>query len=292
LLCPNPQEFYTKCYFDDSDDNYRIVPGVKSETKVANVLFQNVLQAKNCSWGSSDLTLDAVDITTCSLSVMVEVCQFDLESSFIALMMRKGSSNSLNVPMFMDYYWNELAKEVKAEISVLRWQGDTAGATGTYLDLCDGYEKKFAADTAINDVTGTTVNVSNVIAEMDKVYDSLATNVPACINSDELRFYVSANIYAAYKRAVAAGNTNAYITESLQDSYLGIPVIVTKALSSNTMVLTKWSNLIYAVDGEDDNKNLKAINLMETVAEPVIRTRTDLKVGFNYVNPGEIVFYS
>jgi hypothetical protein len=58
------------------------------------------------------------------------------------------------------------------------------------------------------------------------------------------------------------------------------------------MVLTVKDNLIYAFDGEDDGKALKAINLEDTVAEPVLRTRTNLKVGFHYVNPFQIVYYS
>jgi hypothetical protein len=58
------------------------------------------------------------------------------------------------------------------------------------------------------------------------------------------------------------------------------------------MVLTLKNNLIYAFDGEGDGKALKAVNLSDTVAEPYLRTRANLKVGFAYVNPTEIVLYS
>jgi hypothetical protein len=51
-------------------------------------------------------------------------------------------------------------------------------------------------------------------------------------------------------------------------------------------------NLIYAFDAEGDSSDLRAVNLADTVAEPYIRTRANMKVGFNFVNPGEIVFYS
>jgi hypothetical protein len=39
-------------------------------------------------------------------------------------------------------------------------------------------------------------------------------------------------------------------------------------------------------------KHLRAINLADTVAEPVIRTRANMKVGFTHVNGTEIVFYN
>jgi len=37
---------------------------------------------------------------------------------------------------------------------------------------------------------------------------------------------------------------------------------------------------------------LKAINLSDTVAEPYLRTRVNLKAGFAFVNPAEIVVYN
>ncbi len=38
LLCPNPDEFYSKAYLtEDIADNYRTLPSIKSATKLANV---------------------------------------------------------------------------------------------------------------------------------------------------------------------------------------------------------------------------------------------------------------
>ena len=58
------------------------------------------------------------------------------------------------------------------------------------------------------------------------------------------------------------------------------------------MVLTLKNNLIYSFDAEGDSKALKAINLSDTTAEPVLRTRANMKVGFHYTNPTEIVLYN
>jgi len=58
------------------------------------------------------------------------------------------------------------------------------------------------------------------------------------------------------------------------------------------MILTLKNNLIYAFDAEGDSKALKAVNLSDTVAEPYIRTRANLKVGFYHTNPSEIVVYN
>lgn len=293
LLCPNPQEFYSKCYItEDVVDNFRTIPGVKSATKIANVVFTDLLAPANCGFTAGTAPLDAKDIDVCSLSAMAEICRFDLESSFVSLQMAKGSNGNWTVPSFMAYYWDEMANEIQEEVAILRWQGDTTGGSGTYLDLCDGYNVQFDSDGDIIPVAAAVggVDVSNVLAEMDKVYNALPA---ACkFKTSALRFFVSANVASAYLLAAAQGNTQTYVTQALPLTYLGIKVVVQEGMANDTMVLTVKDNLIYAFDGEDDGKALKAINLEDTVAEPVLRTRTNLKVGFHYVNPFQIVYYS
>lgn len=291
LLCPNPTEFYSKAYItEDVVENYRPIPGVKSATKVANVLFDNVLKASSCSFSANPQALDAVDIDVCALSAMAELCRFDLEASFVSLQMAKGSNGDFTVPTFMAYYWDEMAKEIAEEIAILRWKGDKDGDTESFLDLCDGYEKKFSDDEDIlTPATTAAITSSNVLAEMAKAY-ALA---PGKIRKDKrnARLYVSSNVYAAYELAAAAGNTLAYVTESLGEKFLGVKIVVADGMSDNTMVFTHKDNLIYAFDGEGDGKALKAVNLEDSVAEPLLRTRTNIKVGFHYTNPKEIVFY-
>lgn len=293
LLCPNPSEFYSKAYItEDIVDNYRPIPGVKSATKIANVLFDNVLKSSACNFSAEPQTLDAIDIDVCAFSAMAELCRFDLEASFVSLQMARGSNGSFEVPAFMAYYWDEMAKEIADEIAQLRWKGVVASPVVTYLDLCDGYETKFASDGDII-TTGWTpaaITSTNVLSQMALVYAALPGKVRA--NKRDLRFYVSSNVYASYQLAAALGNTLTYVTESLADTFLGIKLVVCDGMNDNSMVLTSKNNLIYAFDGEDDGKALKAVNLEDSVAEPLLRTRANIKVGFHYVNPTEIVYYS
>ena len=86
-------------------------------------------------------------------------------------------------------------------------------------------------------------------------------------------------------------NTNAYITQDLSLTYLGIKIVQCQGMSNDTFVITLKDNLIYAFDAEGDSSDLRAVNLRDTVAEPYIRTRADMKIGFHFVNPTEIVFY-
>lgn len=298
LLCPNPTEFYGKAYISEVvANNYRTLPGVKYSTELATTQFSSILKASSCDFSAGDQVLSAITVSVESVSALAEICRFDVESSFLSLQMAKGNGASFEIADFMSFYWGELAKEIEAEIEGQRWRGNksTASFTGAtaYLKLVDGYEKLLAADATVIDVAAGSVTSSNVLAEIAKVYSAMTVNAPALINrTQDLRLYVSANVAAAYRAAVAAGNTSSYLTKNLELTYLDIPMVVCPGMTSNRMVLTLKSNLIYAFDGEGDSKALKAVNLEDFTAEPKLRTRVNLKVGFNIVNGSEIVFYN
>ncbi len=290
LLCPNPNEFYSRAYItEDVVDNFRTLPGIKSATKLANVTFDTLLKASTCNFTAPTDSLDAVDIDVCALSAMAQICQFDIEQSFLSLQMAQGSNGDFTVASFMNYYWNEMSLQIQEEVELIRWQGDTT-SVDPVLSLCDGYLKGLLADATVIDVANTTVNVSNVLAEMTKVVVALPARVQR--RKSELRFFVSSNVATAYEIAAASGNTQTYVTTPLALTFLGIKLVVAEGLPNDTMVLTRKENLIYAFDAEGDAKALKAVNLSDTVAEPYLRTRANLKVGFKHVNGAEIVLYS
>jgi len=298
LLNPNPEAFYGKAYItEDVANNFRTLPGIKTKTKLATTSFTSLLKDSSCDFVAGAQDLSAIEIDVTPVSALAEICRFDIESSFLSMNMAKGAGASFEVQPFMSFYWDEMAKEISAEIEGQRWRGNTATATFTgataYLKLVDGYEKLLAADTAVIDITATATTVSNVLANIASVYNSMAINVPALINrTEDLRLYVSPNVASAYRQAVAAGNTQSFVTKNLELSYLDIKLVICQGMSSDKIVLTLKDNLIYAFDGEGDGKALKAVNLEESIAEPKLRTRTNLKVGFTVVNGGEIVYFS
>jgi hypothetical protein len=225
---------------------------------------------------------------------MAEICQFSLEQSFVSLQMTKGSNGDFTVASFMDYYWNEMSKTIAENIEKLRWSGDTDSGTPA-LALCDGYKKGLVADSAnVIEVGGATppaIDATNVLAKLALVYAAIPAAVIA--NQEELRIYVSAPVATAYRAAVAASNTQANLTQALDFTYLGIKMVLCPGmLGLSTIVASPRGNFLYAFDAEGDGKALRAINLADTVATPVIRTRANMKVGFTHVNGNEIVFYN
>ena len=86
LLAANPEAFYSKAYLSEENvaENYRLLPGIKSKTKLATILFGNVLQSSSCPFDAPSDDLSAIEIDVCALSAMAQICQFDLEQSFVA----------------------------------------------------------------------------------------------------------------------------------------------------------------------------------------------------------------
>jgi hypothetical protein len=291
LLAANPEAFFSKAYLSEENiaDNYRLLPGIKSKTKLATVLFGNILQSSTCPFDAPNDDLSAIEIDVCALSAMAQICQFDLEQSFVALQMTKGSNGDFTVASFMDFYWNTMAKQIGQDIELIRWQGDTE-SENTTLALCDGYIKGLLADATVVDVANVSITSSNVLAQLALIFAA----APSAIirRKSELRLYVSTNVANAYELAAAEGNTLTYVTTPLNLTYLGVNVVVCEGMPDNTAVLTLRENLLYAFDAEGDSKALRAVNLSDTVAEPYIRTRANMKVGFHHVNGAEIVLYS
>jgi hypothetical protein len=292
LLQANSEAFYSRAYLNEEVvDNYRTLPGVKFKTKISTVTFGQVLQAENCGWNASTDELSSVEVDVSGLSAMAEICQFALEQSFVSLQMTKGSNGDFTVASFMDFYWGEMAKTIAENIEKLRWLGDTTSLVPA-LALTDGYVKSLLADAAVIDISSPiAITPSNVLAKLALVYAAIPAAVIA--NQEELRIYVSTPVATAYRAAVAAANTQANLTQALDFSYLGIKMVMCPGMGTTSkIVATLRGNLLYSFDAEGDGKALRAINLADTVAEPVIRTRANMKVGFTHVNGNEIVFYN
>jgi hypothetical protein len=291
LLCANPDEFYSKAYLSSPDiaNNFRTLPGIKSKTKLANVTFGSLLKESTCNFTAPTDTLDAIDIDVCALSAMAQLCQFDLEQSFLALQMSQGSNGDFTVASFMSYYWNEMAMVIGQDLELLRWQGNTA-SEDSLLSLCTGYLFPMFYDTDIIGLYDGAITTANVLT----VLESVVNAAPGTISRKkaDLRLYVSTNVANAYELKAAQGNTQTYVTLPLGLTFLGINVVVCEGMPDNTILLTLRTNLIYAFDAEGDSKALRAVNLSDTVAEPYLRTRANMKAGFHYTNPSEIVLYN
>jgi hypothetical protein len=292
-LTPNAEAFYAQAYLGSSDivDNFRTLPSVKFEVALGAVTFGNILQASNCAFTAPTDTLSAKIMSVCALSAMAQICQFELEQSFVSLQMAQGSNGDFTVANFMNFYWSEMANSINGSIETLRWQGDSSLLPANPLSLCDGYEVQLGADLAVIPYAMTpTPTFLQLLTDLEAAFALVPANIAS--RTADLRIYLPTQLVNIYRLGVASGNTNAYITQDLALTYLGIKIVLCPGMSNDHLVITLKDNLIYLFDAESDPSDLRAVNLSDTVAEPYLRTRANMKVGFNYVNPTDIVFGS
>ena len=291
-LTPNAEAFYAQAYLGSSDivDNFRTLPGVKFEVALGAVTFGDILQASNCAFTAPADTLSAKIMSVCALSAMAQICQFELEQSFVSLQMAQGSNGDFTVANFMNFYWSEMANSINGSIESLRWQGDTT-LIANPLNLCDGYEVQLGADIAVIPYAMTpTPTFAQLLTDLEAAFALVPANIAS--RTADLRIYLPTQLTNIYRLGVASGNTQAYITQDLGLTYLGIKIVLCPGMSNDHLVITLKDNLIYLFDAESDPSDLRAVNLSDTVAEPYLRTRANMKVGFNYVNPTDIVYGS
>jgi hypothetical protein len=290
LLQANPSEYYSLLYgMENAVTNYRVLPGIKNKTKIATVVFDSVLAEAGCDFNAVDGTVSAVEIDVCALTSQASVCQYDLEQSWLALEMAKGSNSDFSVASFMNFFWSQMAKKGHQELAQLMWRGDTALETA--LGLCDGWLLRLCTADDYLTPAGTyaAITSSNVLAKMGA---TLAAATPEMlVNPANMQFKVSADVAANYRIATASTNTITNVTTGLSLTYLDIPVVVEYGLPANTIILSDYTNFIYALDAEGDQDNLQIVDFSKTTLDRRIGARADFKAGFYVVNTNQVVWY-
>ena len=289
LLQANPSEYYSLLYgMENAVSNYRVLPGIKNKTKIATVVFDRVLAEAGCDFSAQDGTVSAVEVDVCALTSQASVCQYDLEQSWLALEMAKGSNSDFSVASFMNFFWGQMAKKGHQELAQIMWQGDTL-AQSAILSLCDGWLKKLCAAGDYIPSGTAAINSSNVLATMGTVLGDATPEM--LVNPANMQFKVSPDVAANYRIATAANNNVTNVTVGLSLTYLDIPVVVEYGLPANTIILSDYTNFIYALDAEGDQDNLQIVDFSKTTLDRRIGARADFKAGFFVVNTTQVVVW-
>lgn len=280
LLQANPSEYYSLLYgMENAVTNYRVLPGIKNKTKIATVVFERVLQEAGCDFNPQQANVSAVEIDVCALTSQASVCQYDLEQSWLALEMAKGSNSDFSVASFMNFFWQQMAKKGHQELAGTMWRGG----------LCQGFLNRLCDAGDYIDAGSGSVTPSNVLATFASVLSSATPEMLA--NPANMQFKVSANVAAAYRIATAATNNVTNVTTGLALTYLDIPIVVEYGLPTDMVLLSDYTNFIYALDMEGDVDNLQIVDFSKTTLDRRIGARADFKAGFYVVNTPQIVWY-
>ena len=217
-----------------------IMPNVKYKSVLQTASYNAIVKDSTCDFDTSGGTLTLAEkiIEPEEFQVNVQLCKKDLHASWEAEQMGYSAFDNL-APNFEEFVLAHTAAKVADKIESNIWSGQT-GNPGEF----DGFYYLAAADSDVVDVTGTTVDSSNVIAEMGKLVDAIPT---AVYGKEDTFLYVASNIARAYVRALGGYAASGLGANGINNqgttwftngalSFDGIPVVVAQGMPNHSMM--------------------------------------------------------
>ena len=272
-----------------------VKPNVKHKEVLKRVSLSGAIANASCDFTDAGaVVLTERIIEPKELQVNLELCKTPFQSDWEAISM--GYSAHDNLPAnFSDYFIGLMAAEIAAQTETDIWSG-TAGA-GTF----DGFSTLLTAATlpAGQDITGTTVDAANVIAELGKVADAVPSSL---YGNEDLYIYVSQNIFRAYKRALGGFSANGVgangvnglgNNQDIDVQYFdGIKVVAANGLADDTMVSTLKSNLFFGTGLLADHNEIKVLDMADLDGSKNVRFIARYTAGVQIAVLEDVVFYS
>ena len=269
-----------------------------------NVKFKEVLKRVDLSGAIANASCDFTDVGTVTLTekiiqpkelqINLELCKTPFVSDWEAISM--GYSAHDNLPSnFSDYFIGLMSESVAESTENDIWSG-SAGA-GTF----DGFETLLAADAdlpAAQEVAGTTVDSSNVVAQLGLIVDAIPTSV---YGKEDLYIYVAQNIFRAYKRALggfqsggqgAAGVNGLGNNQDIDIQYFdGVKIVACNGLSDDTAIAAQKSNLFFGTGLLSDHNEIKVLDMADIDGSKNVRFIARYSAGVQYAVVEDIVSF-
>jgi hypothetical protein len=235
-------------------------------------------------------------LTLENFQVNLSLCKKDYITSWQSEEMGY-SANKVLAKSFADYLLAFVVEKVAAAVEVSIWNGVNA-TDGQVAGIMTLLTTDAALPTA-NEVAGTTLSSSNILAELEKVYNA----IPAAVyGKEDLKIYVSQAAAKYYVTALGGFGASGlgsngtdgkgmqwYTNGSL--TYGGIPLFVANGLTDNQMLVAQTSNLFFGCGLLNDANEVRLIDTAETLGDDNVRVVMRAGYAVNYHSVSDIVTY-
>ena len=275
---------------------------VKQNVKYKEVLkrvgINDIVKDGSCDFDpTSTLTLTERILQPKELQINLSLCKADFRSDWEAIEM--GYSAFDNLPKnFADFLIAHVAEKSAARNELSIWQGD-ASTTGQF----DGFETLLALDAelpAAQEVTGTTVDATNVVSQLGLVIDAMPDTL---YGREDLRLYVSNNVFKAYVRSLGGygaaglgsngfeGKGNMWYTTGGALYFDGVPVVMCPGMSANTAILSTIDNLYFGTGLLSNHQEVKVLDMSDLDGSQNCRVIMRFTAAVNYAFAADVVTY-
>jgi len=273
-----------------------VKPNVKYKEVLKKISTNDILKNATCDFDpTSTVTLTERILQPEEFQVNLTLCRKDFRSDWEAISMGYSAFDQLP-KTFSDFLIAHVAAKVAQKNEQNIWGGVTANA-GEF----DGFTTLVSTDANLptaQEVAGTTVTASNVIAELGKIADAVPS---ALYGKEDLYMYLPQNIVRAYVRALGgfgasglgANGTNNMGTQWYDNgslSFDGIKIFMANGMPSNKAICTTKDNLYFGTGLLSDHNEVQVID-MGTLGEQNVRVVMRMTAGVQYSNIEDIVTY-
>jgi len=263
----------------------------------------SLVTAAGCDFTpNSSVTLTERIIEPVELQVNLQLCKYDFVNDWEAQQMGYGLGQTLP-PKFSDFMIAHVAAEVAQNTEFCIWQGDTAAGSNNSFD---GFEKLIAAAATAGDipaaqqVTGTTLDSTNIIDELSKVVDA----IPASLyGKEDLFLYIGSKAAKLYVQALGgfgasglgANGVNNMGTQWWNNGSLtvnGVKIFVCPGMSDNKMYAAQRSNLYFGTGLLNNTNEVKVLDMADLDGSNNVRMIMRFTSGVQFGIAEDLVEYA
>ena len=265
-----------------------VMPNVKFRETVKKLAVDSILRDGDCDFNAtSTISLTERTIEPKALQVNLQLCKESFRSDWSAIEMGYSAYDELP-KSFADFLIGHVSEKVALKNEQNIWAGDKNNS-GEF----DGLTTLLAADAdlpAANEIAGTTIDASNVVAELGKIVDAIPS---ALYGREDLNIYVSQAVYKAYVRAMnSLGYVDKFNNQGHGDMVFdGIKLFVAHGLTGSTAICTTVDNIFFACGLENDKNIVKVLDMQDVDGSENVRIIMRMTGAVQYYNVEEIVTY-
>lgn len=306
-----PEWFYKSLQKAHTIDNgyVRVLPNITKDSKIKKLVMANntisQVDGRDCAWTPTQrFSLDEAQISVKNYKINEEQCLEDLDSVYSEMVFNSIGATKDKYPAvgepqnlesaLMFHLQNSLSNDIERII----W----GGSGNTVAGIHDGILDKAAADAnTIKVANPVTIDATNVLAEIQRVYDAIPDNV---LNEGEfepekaaVRIFVGLDIMRYLKQALSTTPTNYLVTlpsftvEGGKIYYMGVEICLVGGLPKSTMVAASKDNLYFATDLLSDTQEIRAQMGNDLYDEAKWYAKGAYRADAGYIFGDEVVLY-
>lgn len=284
-------------------DYVRVIPNVTKKVRVKKlVMADNTISqadARDCAWTPKQrIAIDGKEMDVENFKINEEQCLEQLDSVYSEEQFNSIGATKDEFPqgleeaaMFM--VRNSLSNDVER----ILWGGSGNAVDGKQNGIID----KALADSNTIKVSGVTLSVSNIVTEIQKVYDAIPNSV---LGEGEyepvkapVRIFVSVTAMRYLKQALSTVASEhqvvlpSFTVDGKKIFYLGVE-IVTAGIPTNVMVAGSRDNLVFLTDLLSDTQEVKLAHGNDLKDENMVYIKGAYRASGDYIFSEDVVIYA